>query len=309
MTRAKTINTPISSPGAQPGQSPASQPLGLVALRRQVALLEKLPAADLGSHRGPRVLDWGLAAIDRHLPGGGLAWGALHEFAGDGPDLEEASLPAAAVARLIGRRLRLSPANRNEGGSVLWVARRRDLYARALPAAGFDPRHLLHLNVRRNTDALWAIEEALRCQHPGAAGLIAVVGEIGALDLTQSRRLQLAAEKSGVPTLLIRRDSRGGEMRRLVQQPSAAMTRWRIAAAPSTGMAAPPHPILPGPLRWRLDLWRCRGGRPATWLIEEQADGWREAAFSQPVPAPLGDRLPAPPAASADGLRPKRATG
>ncbi len=314
MSQSRPLTRPPSGPPSSlPCTGPlaltAGEPIGLAALRRQIALLEQQPWCASGGSAGggvdggraPQVLGWELEAIDRHLPGGGLMLGALHEFAGDGPDLEEAGLPAAAVARLVGRRLR------HESGGVLWVARRRDLYARALPAAGLDPGRLLLVSVRRNEDALWALEEALRCRH-----LSAVVGEIAGLDLTQSRRLQLAAEKSGTPALIIRRGGRVGEMRRLAQQPIAAVTRWRIAAAPSFGTAAPPHPILPGPLRWRLDLWRCRGGRPATWLIEEHEDGWREAAFPQPVPAPLGDRLPAAPAApaaSTTGQHPKRAAG
>lgn len=275
----------------------AEAPPGLIALRRQVALLEKLPQAALEDGASAR-LTWGLPAIDQHLPGHGLMLGALHEFAGEGQDLEEGTLPAAAIARLIGRLH-----GQGGNGSVIWISRRRDLYARALPRQGLDPDRLLHLEVKRNDDALWAIEEALRC-----TSLSAVVGEVAALNLTQSRRLQLAAEKSGVPALLIRRSARANELKTLSRQPIAAVTRWRISPVASFGTAAPPHLTLPGAPRWRLDLWRCRGGRPANWLIEEHEDGWREATFPQPVPAPLGERLLAPPAPPAD-IGHKRATG
>jgi protein ImuA len=275
----------------------AEPPPGLIALRRQVALLEKLPQANLEGGTSS-CLTWGLAAIDQHLPGHGLMLGALHEFAGEGQDLEEGTLPAAAIARLIGRLH-----GQGGNGSVLWIGRRRDLYARALPSQGLDPDRLLHLEVRRNDDALWAIEEALRC-----TSLSAVVGEVAALNLTQSRRLQLAAEKSGVPALLIRRSARANDLKSLSRQPIAAVTRWRIRPAASFGTVAAPHPILPGQPRWHLDLWRCRGGRPANWLIEEHDNGWREATFPQPVPAPLGERLLAPPA-EADDVGYKRAAG
>lgn len=292
------IRKQATIPNAYP--PPAETPPGLIALRRQVALLEKLPQAGFegaGLAGRPR-LTWGLAAIDQHLPSHGLMLGALHEFAGEGQDLEEGALPAAAIARLIGRLHR-----QGGDGSVLWIGRQRDLYARALPHEGLDPDRLLHLQVRRNADALWAIEEALRC-----TSLSAVVGEVAALNLTQSRRLQLAAEKSGVPALLIRRAARASDLKNLVRQPIAAVTRWRISPAPSAGVQAPPHPILPGRARWRLDLWRCRGGRPADWFIEEHDDGWREATLLQHIPAPLGDRLLAPPA-EADDVGYKRAAG
>lgn len=278
--------------------APKPAPLaGLAALRRQIAQLEKTPRS--GAEAASGSLTWGLPAIDRHLPGGGLALGALHEFAGHGADLEEASLAAAAIAHLIGRR-QLQECS----GSFLWIARQRDLYARALPERGFDPGRLLHLRVRRNDEALWAMEEALRC-----AGLGAVVAEVSALDLTQSRRLQLAAEKSGVPALVIRRGGRIDQLRHLATQPIAAQTRWRIGPAPSLGITAAPHPALPGPSRWQVELWRCRGGRPATWLVEEHEDGWREAAIPQPVAAALADRPLVAPVPAEPGPEPKRASG
>lgn len=279
----------------------ATPPVGLPALRRQIARLEKAPQFGDGT-QAPDSLNWGIAALDAHLPGGGLAAGALHEFAGHGPDLEEASLAAASAAHLIGRRQRM-----HGSGSFLWIARQRDLYARALPAQGLDPDRLLHLRVKRNEDALWAMEEALRC-----TGLGAVVAELSALDLTQSRRLQLAAEKSGIPALVIRRGGRADQLRLMAAQPIAAVTRWRIGPAPSVGVAAFPHPALPGPARWQIELWRCRGGRPGSWLVEEHDDGWREAAFPQPVAAALADRplvAPAPSAAGRTEPGGKRAAG
>ena len=45
----------------------------------------------------------------------------------------------------------------------------------------------------------------------------------------------------------------------VLNEPTAAATRWRIAALPS-----PPAPDAPGlgRARWRLDLTRCRSGEP-----------------------------------------------
>src|SRR6201999_1621790 len=95
--------------------------------------------------------------------------------------------------------------------------------------------------------------------------LAGVVGEIsGRVSLGASRRLQLAAEASGVIGLLLRRgqeDELAGAV--------AAVTRWRIAALPS----APPIPQAPdvpglGRMRWQLELRRCRGGRTGIWITE-----------------------------------------
>jgi protein ImuA len=264
----KNEATPYPSPEARPG---------LGALKRRIALLERAASLRAEEADAP-ILTWGIAAIDQHLPGGGLGQGALHELAGAGADLEEASLAAAVTARLLGR------AQRARSGHALWIARQRDLYARALPASHCDPARLLHLRTRRNEDTLWAIEEALRCR-----GLVSVIGEVGALDLTQSRRLQLAAEKSGVPAFIIRRGRSAAQARSWAAQPIAAHTRWRIHPAPSIGIDTHQQ-ILPGAARWQIELWRCRGGRPGSWLVEETEHGWREAALPLPLAAALADR-------------------
>ena len=278
--------TPLAPPLPSADRPGPDRP-GLGALRRRIALLERSLPPEL--QRAASVIDWGIAAIDEHLPGGGLGLGSLHEFAGAGLDLEEASLAAAVSARLLGR------AQTARAGEALWIARQRDLYARALPGSGCDPARLLHLKTRRNDDTLWALEEALRCK-----SLAAVIGEVGALDLTQSRRLQLAAEKSGVPALIIRR-GQNRDARNWAAQPIAAYTRWRIHPAPSIGIETSQQP-LPGLARWRVELWRCRGGRPGSWLIEEQEHGWREATLPLPLSAALADR-PLVAAASAGDSR------
>ena len=68
------------------------------------------------------------------------------------------------------------------------------------------------------------MEEGLRC-----AALSAVIGELWgdprALDFTATRRLAVAAERSGVPCWLVRL---GG-----TANLSGARMRWRIASAPS----------------------------------------------------------------------------
>ncbi|MDQ2103547.1 hypothetical protein QSG27_12680, partial [Azospirillum sp. C340-1] len=110
-------------------------------------------------------------------------------------------------------------------------------------------------------------------------------GEGGGLDLTASRRLQLAAESSGVTGILLQNASRNAARRSAA---SAAVTRWRIAPAPSQ----PEEPGVGDP-RWRAELERCRGGRPGAWLLE-----WRDGALlpaRNPVRAvPTPARRPAP---------------
>ena len=104
------------------------------------------------------------------------------------------------------------------------------------------------------------MEEGLR--HPGLA---AVVGEIGGrFSLVASRRLQLAAEQTGILSIALRRSRIFDDP--ALREPTAAATRWMVAAVPSP-------PVIPGVqgvgrARWRLTLLRCRGGETGSWMTE-----------------------------------------
>ena len=82
--------------------------------------------------------------------------------------------------------------------------------------------------------------------HDVTAGLAAVVAELGRLSMVAGRRLQLAAEHSGVAIFLLRRWRDGAEAAVERERPSAALTRWRVTALPS--LSLPPlqqNPLLP----------------------------------------------------------------
>jgi protein ImuA len=148
-----------------------------------------------------------------------------------------------------------------EAREMLWVQDRQAIRLSGRPCrAGLpeDLRHrVIHVAAKTPKDALFAMEEGLRCRD-----LLAVVGEVagdpGALDFTASRRLTLAAEKHGVPLLLVRLDA--------LPDLSSARMRWRLASAPS----APPrwNPAAPGRATWQAELFRARGHLPGEWLLE-----------------------------------------
>jgi protein ImuA len=235
-------------------------------LRARIARMERR-----GPGRNTAVLRFGVPAIDRHLPAGGLVTGALHEVAGTGADIEHGAAAALLVAGLLARRR----------GTVLWALERADLFAPGLAAAGLHPDRVVFAEAGRSV--LLVMEEALR-----HAGLAAVVGEVGRLGLTASRRLQLAAEGSGVPGFALRRSRSGTDP--ALAEPNAAVTRWRVAALPSPP-PLPHAPHVPGlaRARWQLDLVRCRGGTPATWIVEATDAQGRLA-----LAADAGDRQAAP---------------
>jgi protein ImuA len=234
----------------------------LPELREQIRRIERPTAPTHG------VMPFGVAAIDRVLPSGGLARGALHEILGASGDEEDGALAAAFAAGIVGRLAaqrslaQRSLAQRSLGGDgmVLWCLPRPDLYGPGLAAHGLDPGHLVLVRAPRADEILWAMEEGLR-----APGIAAVVGEVGALPAVASRRLQLAAERSGITAFLLRRWRDGGQAARERALPNAAVTRWRIAALPSQPPRGEPGVGRP---RWRVELLRCRGGEPACWEVE-----------------------------------------
>jgi protein ImuA len=202
----------------------------------------------------PRVLPFAVAALDEALPGGGIALGALHEILGAGADEEDGAVAAAFAAGILARLAR------ETGGSVLWCAASDDLYAPGLAAYGLPPDRLILARCRSDEEILWAMEEGLR-----SGALAAVLGEIAVLPPTAGRRLQLAAEASGVTALVLRRWRSFAVAERQRPAPSVAVTRWRVAAASSRDTG---EPGVGAPL-WQVDLLRCRGGRPASFLMEE----------------------------------------
>lgn len=201
------------------------------------------------SGRKPRAcLPFGIPALDGRLPGGGLALGTLHEACGAGPEL---SHTAAAALFLAGTLARLK-------GPVLWCLARRDLFGPALAGAGLHPDRVTFAESGDEATVLAVAEDALR--QPGLAGVVLETTRFGP---TSSRRLQLAAEGSGVVGLVLRRWARRDTP---PAGSTVSATRWRVAALPSASLGRTPGVGRP---RWRLELARCRGGEaPLAWVVE-----------------------------------------
>lgn len=198
----------------------------------------------------------------------------------------------AVQAGLMATHLRISERQR----PVLWVRRSMGTgqdfgrpYPPALAQWGLDPSRLILVETGSEADTLWTLEEGLK------AGAV-VIGETGPsarYDLTATRRLDQAARRAGALALVLR--PHDGVM------PSAALSRWRIAARPSPARAWIGARGLPGlgEPRFHAALERVRGGPPQDYEIE-----WKHASFHVLEPAPLADR-PAPAEPYADpGVRP-----
>lgn len=150
-------------------------------------------------------------------------------------------------------------------------------YLHGLPAALQSGFH--YICVKRCEDALFAMEEGLRCSE-----MACIIGELSgdpkAIDFTASRRLAVASETFGVPLYLIRNNG--------ARNLSAARMRWAIASAPSSinrwNRKAPGNP------QWRADLFRSRLYRPKNWMLSYEQDKLSIASDHLDMAAPSGDQ-------------------
>ncbi len=249
-------------------------------------------AADLKGRVGRTRLPLGLPALDLAL-GGGLPLATLLEIrAGESRDGGAAGgFVMALVARL---------AASGFAASTLWIseadARRETgrLYAPGLKALGFDPRRVVEVAVRTETEALWAFEAALSC-----TGLGVAVCELrqASLDLSATRRCALRARDKGVAGFLLRLGNAQAE-------PSAAELRFAVSPAPAGEIGGFAQGI--GRMAWRLHLEKNRLGPTGVFTVEwnshersfaergsragsESGEGGARA-HPEPLPAPPPDR-------------------
>lgn len=257
-------------------------PTTLAALRQAIGRIERGPLVEMAAAGAPVPL--GDARVDALL-GGGLVRGALHEvFSRTPADAATATAFAAGLTqRLSGER------------TVLWIGQDfvaiegGDLSGNGLAALGLAPERLLFVRTPDAEAALKAAGEGLACAALGAV-VIEPWGAPKLLDLSATRRLALAAAKAEVPALLLRVAA--------APEPSAAETRWVVAAAPS-----PPGEAFGRPV-FAAELVRNRRGATGAWIMEWNAD---ERLFREPRPLGRPAHPRAAPAAAFD--RPGAAEG
>jgi protein ImuA len=214
-------------------------------------------------------LDIGLGPIKDSFPNSSIPLGCVHEL------LTEKTENEAATGGFITALLTLMMSTH---GVVLWISSSRTIFPPALKNFGVEPDRFIFVDLQKEKDVAWAIDEALKC-----AALTAVVGEVKDISFTMSRRLQLAAEQSHVTGFVIRKNkTRPGT--------TACVSRWKIASMPSEPVEDLPGIGFP---KWRVELMRIRNGKPGTWDV-----AWKEGRFAisgmkVTVPVPGEDILKA----------------
>jgi len=211
-------------------------------LQKQIFSLQGFNAPTQGKH-----VNFGLGPVEQSFPNHVFPTGAVHELVSSSP--VDAAATTGFMAALLGKLM-------HAGGLSLWISRKRTLYPPALKFFGIDPDRVIFIDVKNEKDLLWMTEEALKCQ-----ALSAVIAEIKDMDLTASRRLQLAVEQSRVTALLHRMNP--GTMGN-----TACAARWKIT--PIASFLADDMPGV-GFFRWDVQLLKVRNGESGKWQIQWKA--------------------------------------
>ena len=213
-------------------------------LRRDVLSMQKLKKVSGQS------LNTGLWEIEKAFPDQTFPLGAIHEFISNAKEEEAAT--NGFMAGLISPLLKK--------GTAIWVSSKRTLFPPALSIFGIDPERIFFIDSWRQKEVLWAIEEALKCD-----AISVVIGELGELSFTESRRLQLAVEQSRVTGFIHRYSPKSENV-------TACVTRWKIKPLASNTNSIPGV----GFPQWNVQLLKVRNGKPGTWQIEWAAGNFRQ---------------------------------
>ncbi|MEX2235045.1 MAG: Error-prone repair protein ImuA [Cyclobacteriaceae bacterium] len=202
-------------------------------------------------------VDVGLGPIKDSFPNGLFPLGAVHEFLS--AQTEDAAATSAFIAGLLAALM-------GGNGTSLWISSSRTLFPPALKSFSIQPDRFIFIDLKKEKDVLWAMDEALKC-----GALAAVVGEMQEISFTASRRLQLAVEQSQVTGFILRRNPRN-------LNTTACVSRWKITTLPSVPIAPDSYQAgtvddLPGVgfPHWRVELLRIRNGRAGVWDIKWMA--------------------------------------
>lgn len=185
-----------------------------------------------------------LGDINYSFPNNEFPLAAIHEFT---CETREASTASSGFIAGI-----LSALMKNKG-TCIWISPTQKIFPLALVSFGINPERIIFINISKQKELLWVMEEALKCE-----GLAAVVGEIKELSFTESRRLQLAIEQSKVTGFVLRCNPHN-------LMTTACVTRWKITSLASELPGDMPGVGFP---KWRIELLKVRNGKPGKWEIE-----------------------------------------
>ena len=205
---------------------------------------EILPLEGLGDHRPELAMGPGLDFMSESFPRGRFPLGVVHELISEGE--ESAASTAGFISGILSGLMK-------NGGVAVWIGNAPILFPPALKTFGIAPDQIIFIDLKKEKERLWVMEESLKC-----SALSAVIGEISELSFTHSRRFQLSVEQSKTTGFIHRNNPK-------TQTSNACVARWKIKPLPSSneeGLPGIGHTI------WQIELQKIRNGRPQSWIAE-----------------------------------------
>jgi protein ImuA len=213
---------------------------------------EILPLEGFGNKRPGSAMELGLEFMREAFAEDQFPLGAVHELISEGA--EAASSTAGFTSGILSGLMK-------NGGAAVWISKYPILFPPALKTFGIAPDQVIFINLKKENDILWTMEEALKC-----ASISAVIGEMTELSFTHTRRFQLAVEKSKTTGFILRNNPR-------ILTPNSCVARWKIKPLPSISEDGLPGIGYP---TWEVDLQKIRNGKPQSWSVE-----WRDGKFQE----------------------------
>jgi protein ImuA len=193
----------------------------------------------------------GVRPLELSFPNSIFPTGCIHEFISS--SAEDVSTTTGFITGLLAHLIQ-------HNGVGIWISSSRMTFPSALKIFGIQPHQIIFIDLKKEKDVLWTIEEALKCDR-----VTAVIGEVKKINFAESRRLQLATEKSRVTGFIIHHQPR-------IINTTACVTRWHITSLPSELNDGMPGVGFP---RWNIELLKVRNGSVGSWKVEWSAKHFR----------------------------------
>ena len=167
----------------------------------------------------------------------------------------------------------------HDGRAIAVIDSSSQFYPHPAIALGIAPQQLIILRPNRGTEAMWALEQAVRCR-----GFAAVIWRAARPALRHLRRLQHACERYDTLGILLRAQTIGS-------QPTAARTRLRVQAIDAND-SKPTFTYEQSEraslfFRHRLRVERLRGAHLTEGNRIELEIDYASGTFRQAAPLPL----------------------
>src|SRR5690349_17305339 len=138
---------------------PSGKPDIIANLQKEILLLQGFKQVPHGTPN-----DLGLGPIKYAFPNACFPIGAIHEFSC--LELESQAATSGFISSILGHLMQ-------KRAACIWISSSRTLFPPSLAFFGIAPERIVFIDLKRERDILWTMEEALKCN-----GLAAVIGEV-----------------------------------------------------------------------------------------------------------------------------------